>query len=178
MSDDLKTAPDAGPEKGRKPRMGRGMRILLILSLAFNLLIVGLAVGAVLSGGPKGHRDARMPAHVRALDHEDRRAIGQDIRAAYRAGTFGKRAERQQSERLADLIAAQPFDRVAVGALSDEIEAGKRIRFEVARDIWLDRVEAMSPQARVAYAERLREVLAQKGKDRGKDGGKGGPKRD
>lgn len=174
MSDDLKNSPDAGPQKDRKPRMGRGMRILLILSLAFNLLIIGLAVGAVLSGGPKGHRDARMPAHVRALDFEDRRAIGRDIRAAYKAGAFGKRAERQKSEQLADLIAAPSFDRAAVSALSDEIEATKRIRFEVARDIWLDRIESMDPQVRAAYAERLREVLAQKGKDRGKDG----PKRD
>lgn len=177
MSDDLKMAPDAGPDKGAKggkPRMGRGMRVLLVLSLAFNLLIIGLAVGAVLSGGPKGHRDARMPAHVRALDLEDRRAIGRDIRAAYRAGSFGKRAVRQQSEQLAELIATQPFDRAAVGALSDEIEATKRIRFEVAREIWLDRIEGMDPKARAAYAERLREGLAQKGKDRGK----GGPKRD
>ena len=157
-------------EGGDKPRMRRGMRIVLILSLAFNLLIVGLAVGLVLSGGPKWHHDMRMPAHVRALDHADRRAIGQGIRAAYQEGQLRKGAGSAQSRQLADLLEAERFDRAAVAALLDEMERSKRSRYTVARDVWLGRVEGMSAAERAAYAERLREVLAEMRK--------GGPKRD
>lgn len=155
---------------GNKPRMRRGVRIVLILSLAFNLLILGLAVGAVLSGGPKRHHDMRMPAHVRALEPADRRAIGQGIRAAYQEGHWRKSSGSVQSRQLADLLAAQTFDRGAVAALLDEMERSKRSRYEVARDVWLDRVEGMTGPERAAFAGRLREVLAETRK--------GGPKRD
>ncbi|MCW8843455.1 MAG: periplasmic heavy metal sensor [Rhodobacteraceae bacterium] len=168
MSDDMKTSQPSPQTGGGAPKMRRGVRIVLIASLAFNLLIVGLAVGAMLSGGPKAHRDMRLPAHVRALDHEDRRAIGRGIRAAHKDGRLGPRASSAQTRQLADLIEAEVFDRAAVATLMDEIEAAKRSRFEVARDVWLGRVEAMSDDERAAYAERLREVLAQKGKDRPK----------
>ena len=162
--------PEQTPETGgAKPRMRRGVRIVLILSLAFNLMILGLAVGAVLSGGPKGHRDMmRMPAHVRALDHADRRAIGRGIRAAYKEGRFQKGAGRAQSEALADLIAADTVDRAALAGLLDDMERAKRGRYEVAREVWLDRVEAMSAAERAAYAARLREVLAEMRQDRPK----------
>ncbi|MDV4143632.1 MULTISPECIES: periplasmic heavy metal sensor [Shimia] len=167
MSED-KTANQAPETGGAKPRMRRGVRIVLILSLAFNLLILGLAVGAVLSGGPKGHRDMRMPAHVRALDHADRRAIGRGIRAAYQEGRFEHGSTRSQSQALADLIAAPEVDRAALAGLLNAMETAKRTRYEVARDVWLDRVEGMSATDRAAYAARLRAVLAETRKDKPK----------
>ena len=158
MSDEMKTG------QPPKAKTGRGMRIVLIVSLALNLLIAGLVVGAVLSGGPKGHRDMRMPPHVRALAFEDRRAIGRGIRAAYKEGRLQRDAGRAQARQLALLLEAAAFDRAEVTRLVDEMEAAKQSRFEVAREVWLDRVEAMSVQERAAYAARLREGLARKGK--------------
>ncbi|MBR9844402.1 MAG: periplasmic heavy metal sensor [Rhodobacteraceae bacterium] len=162
MSDEVKT------EQPSKAKMRRGTRIVLIVSLALNLLVVGLAVGAVLSGGPKGHRDMRMPPHVRALAPADRRAIGQEIRKAHRAGALGERSGPRSSGRLADLLAAVPFDRAAVADLQEQTERAERARFSAARDIWLDHVAQMSDAERAAYAERLREVWAKKGKDKPK----------
>ncbi|MEO0678101.1 MAG: hypothetical protein AAFZ02_11155, partial [Pseudomonadota bacterium] len=67
--------------EGRAGGLGRGGRVLLYLSLAVNLLVVGLVVGALVSGGEK-LRDRRPPSAgeagfgpvFAALEPEDRRA--------------------------------------------------------------------------------------------------------
>lgn len=158
-----KMTPEQTPKAGGEtPRMRRGLRVLLVVSVTLNLLIVGLAVGMALSGGPAAHHGSRFPAHVRALEHEDRRALGRAIRSAYREGRLGKRSEKRYEARLADLLEATPFDRVAVAALQREMKAAEMARFDAARQIWLDRVATMSDAERAAYAERLRVALTQK----------------
>ena len=69
---------------------------------------------------------------------------------------------KRHEARLADLLEATPFDRVAVAALQREMKAAEMARFDAARQIWLDRVATMSDAERAAYAERLRVALTQK----------------
>ena len=67
-------------EAETKAKRPTWMRVLLVASLAVNLLIVGMVVGTVASGGGPGQgRDALREAggspFIRALDPQDRRGV-------------------------------------------------------------------------------------------------------
>ena len=144
---------------------GRGLRIVLVISLALNLLVVGLIVGlAVSRGGPGGSRgfELGLGPLVTALAPEDRRAIAEDLRARPGVGTLRSRPRRALTEELADALAAVPFDRAAVERLMTAQAARLSESQALARAAFLDRIEAIGPEARAAYANRLR-----------RDGGRG-----
>ncbi len=133
-------------------------RIILVLSLALNVAVIGGAVGMAVTGG--GHKGA--PQRVmfdfgpisRVLDPADRRAIGEAMRKGgapppSRDEFVGKIKE------LADGLRADPFDPETVG----DIIASFRVRSErvqqQAQSAFLDRLTKMTPQGRAALADRL-----------------------
>ncbi len=83
-------------DKQKAPRTGRWVRWLLAGSLAMNLLVVGLAIGAVMRfGGPENAR--RPPPSLvatlyRALPREDRQAVRSALHKAPRAQIEDRRA--------------------------------------------------------------------------------------
>ncbi|MEY8842984.1 periplasmic heavy metal sensor, partial [Cribrihabitans sp. XS_ASV171] len=93
------------------------MRLLLGVSLAVNLAVAGLAVGAVLRhGGPERDRGPRSlgVALYRALPDEDRQALRDAGRARYQ-----ERREAGAADLDAMLVAlrSEPFDAEAVAVL-------------------------------------------------------------
>lgn len=144
---------------------GRWVRIALVLSLALNLLFLGLVLGAALGRERHMERNDRdrseVPQEFRrapllgALEPEDRRAVGRGL--MHDEGSLREnRAElRARFERLLTAIRAEPFDRAAIEAILDEQRAAGARRLEIAERAVLDRLQAMSPEARAAYAERL-----------------------
>lgn len=150
---------DTQPTPSNKPRMRKGIRILLILSLAMNVIVVGLIIGAAVGHSRDDDRrrpKTNLPPHVKALDWDQRRTIGKAIRKAYREDGLGARTERSQFEQMAAAIEAVPFDRDALAAVQVEFEEVMARRVSRARDIWLDHVEGMTDEDRAAYADRLR----------------------
>ncbi len=137
------------------------MRLLLLVSLAFNLLIVGLVAGALLSRGD--HRAPRfaldLGPYARALDPEDRREVAQKMR---RDGEFhppGPRTRRANLEAFMAALTAEPFD---IGAVSELLEAqrGQLSRLtEAAHDAFVAHLAEMSAADRAAFAERLSQDL-------------------
>jgi len=138
------------------------MSVLLVASLALNLLIVGAFVGAALRHDRDDGRErsevsremGRTP-FIAALDPEDRREIGR--RLMRDAGPLREnRAElRERFDRLLAALRADDFDRDTVEALlAEQREAGAQ-RLEIGEGAILDRLEEMSPDARRAYADRL-----------------------
>lgn len=143
----------------KPPRMRLWLRIVLGVSLALNLAVVGLGLGAAIRfGGPDR---ARPPLPLgamlyRELPREDRRALRDD-----RLGTRPERAERRRAEavELDAALRAVPFDPARVG---DFLAAQSRQRNELEqalRAAWLARVSKMSDSARAAYADRLAEEM-------------------
>lgn len=70
----------ADPDAQTTVKSPTWMRIALVASLAVNLLIVGMVVGTVASGGGPGQgrdavRDAGGSPFVRALEPKDRRGV-------------------------------------------------------------------------------------------------------
>lgn len=149
-------------ETTEKPRMKRWLRVVLVLSLALNLIIVGLVAGAAMRFGHKGP-----PPHVgehpgspilRALDHDDRREVGRSIRKTYRA--YAATAESEQSFylKLADVIEADPLQPDALRDASAALDMRMSERRVIAQKAWMEKVLGMSADDRRAYAERMREA--------------------
>ena len=153
-------------ETGRSPVAPiapRWMRVLLALSLAVNLLIVGAVGATLLLHGPRdadGARHDRVGGPLtRALTSQDRRAIG---RALWRDGE--DRAAREAGRkadyaRLLGTLRQEPFDaETAEAAVAGLLQQAHR-REEIARTAMIRRLAEMAPEGRRAYADRLEAAL-------------------
>lgn len=152
----------SAPQKKR-----RWVLPLLFVSLALNLLVVGIVVGAMFQGGGKD-RDGRPmgPARsvlgepfVRALEPSDRVALGREIIANRDQLSENRSVLRSRVERLLEQLREEEFDREAVSALLSEQRSLAVNRQEVGEVLLLNRLEDMSVEERRAYADRLGESL-------------------
>lgn len=136
------------------------MRLVLVASLAFNLLVIGMVGGAVLSGGGPGAareaaRDFGGMPFARALGPEDRRALMRDLGRERGALRESRDALRQRFVSLLAVLRADDFDRDALDAIVADQRAAGEARQRLGERLVLDRIAAMSPEARRAYADRL-----------------------
>lgn len=143
---------------------GRWKTVLLVVSLALNLLVAGALIGAVVGHGreeraersrPEVPREFMRSPFLGALEPEDRRAVGRELMREDGSLRENRAALRARFERLLVAIRAEPFDRAAIEAILDEQRAAGARRLELAEAAVLDRLSAMSPEARAAYADRL-----------------------
>ncbi|CUH53217.1 periplasmic heavy metal sensor [Shimia marina] len=166
-------------EESKTKNRKRGvMRALLIGSLALNLLIVGVVGGAIFSfkrHGSDGGSERFSAPFVRALSHEDKRAVGRDIRRSFREASVDRSGDQLLYQAALQQLRAQPFDvdalQETVGAL-DQASADRRM---LARQSFLSRIDAMSDAERLIYADRFEEMITRKdrgGKHDGKHGNK------
>lgn len=141
-----------------KPKR-RWMPIVLILSLAVNLLIVGVAVGSVLRLKHSDHAKAPPgfgPALYRALPKEDRKALRGEL-----SGLHGKGAKGRSQDFVAvtEALRAVPFDPETVTLLLQQ-QAQATAELQAAlQEKWLVLVTQMSDEERQTYATRLEEVV-------------------
>lgn len=136
-------------------------RIVLVISLALNLAVVGVVGGfMVRSSGDKGPPrsfDVGLGPIGRALDREDRRAIG----AALRNAPQLRGSSRQKDEAiLADFIAAlraDPFSEAALVVVLEVPATRVAAVRETAITALTNRIVGMSVADRHALADRLAE---------------------
>ena len=141
------------------------MRILLAVSLALNLLIVGVVVGAVVRFGggppPRAGVDFALP-YVRALEPGDRRAIFREVRRG--GAAFDRDAKRARYAAVVAALRAEPLDRDALAALvSAQADAAKQMQ-GAAQEAWLNLVSDMDAAERAEYAERVAAFAERRGK--------------
>ncbi|KNG94243.1 periplasmic heavy metal sensor [Pseudaestuariivita atlantica] len=157
------SAPDPSP----RARTALWVRILLFLSLAFNLLVIGLIVGAVTSSGPM-ERFGRVPAdanrtpYVAALDAEDRRGLSRQLRRELRKDRPTVTEWRGSFATALDLLRATPFDAEAFDRHMRTQLDRQAVRVEAGRSALVAYVAEMSEAERAAYATRL-EALIERG---------------
>ncbi|WP_435141499.1 periplasmic heavy metal sensor [Pseudopelagicola sp. nBUS_19] len=150
-------------EAEKKSNMRLGARLLMIGSLALNLLVVGVVGGALIShyfseNGKYGHDRFGSP-YVRALSFKDKRVVGREIREAYRSSEVDRQSDLNSFKRVAALLRASPLDNAAlVKELSYQEVSGEKRR-KVAKQIWVDRIFAMDDLERASYADALEDVL-------------------
>ena len=146
-------------------------RIVFVISLALNLAVVGLVIGAVASGrmgdGPPRAFDLGLGPVSRALDPQDRRAIGLSLRGR----TDLRRGDlRAQTALMVAGLRQEPFDPEAMRALMNSQRARFGAVQDAAQAALIDRIAGMSPERRAAFADRLERELSRPPRNRGSGG--------
>lgn len=153
------------------PATGRGMKIALAASLALNLGIAGVVGGSLIVGAlhhdrPMMVRDLGFGPFTDALSPEDRAALRASFLAE--AGDFRAARREVRAEFAAFLAAlrADPFDAEALRVVMAQQNARARDRMELGQRLLADRLAAMPPEARLAFADRLEARLSRNRGDR------------
>ncbi|MCX7560844.1 periplasmic heavy metal sensor [Sulfitobacter sp. F26204] len=153
-----------------KHARARGLKWAFGISLALNLVFIGVFAGAALrlAGHERGgHKmGQRMPSYgapfVRALPRADQHRLNNLLKA--HGGGLPSRAERRVlHQQLIDEMRASPFDadRVA-GLFMAQNKAAQQVMGK-AQDAWLEIVREMTVAERAAVADRLEERLMRRG---------------
>ncbi len=163
------------------PRTGRWLRAALGLSLAVNLLVVGLIAGAayrfhgphaVPHGMPRGAMHSYGTPYIMALPDDRRRAVFRDLRGKKDGGDMSRAARRALYDQVILALRAVPYEQQQVTQLLDrQRKATLRVQ-EASQTAWLAELAGMSDAERAAYADRLQDVLS-----RGRKRMHGGQKR-
>ncbi|MEE9388844.1 MAG: periplasmic heavy metal sensor [Paracoccaceae bacterium] len=159
-------------DTGAKPGVRWG-RILLVGSLALNLLVVGMVAGSMFRGGGPGKPVAREnpPLHDlgygpygRAFTKEDRQQISRSL-AAHAPDLRQNREDfRTRSLALLDALRQTPYEPETVAALMAAQETKLQERQEIGKMLLLDHIAGMDDTARQKYADRLARNLRRGGK--------------
>ncbi len=155
-----------------KRRRWTGMRVMLAVSLALNLLVVGAVAGALWSGGGPGRiggidpdgrrgplREIGNAPFVRALEPADRRALLTALRDEGATLRQNRAALRRSFQALVAALRADPFDPDALQRLFDNQRDAAQIQQRTGERLILERLSAMTQDQRAAYADRLDAAL-------------------
>jgi len=162
---DIPTTP-AGPVSA--PGAPRWMKVLLAVSLALNLGVLGLVGGAALHGaGDRGRPDVRdigFGPFTEALSPQDR----QELRRAFLRDGGNPRAMRQMMRNevgaLLQVLRSEPLQEADLRAVFSQFQQRGQERLDLGQRLLADRIIAMSPDDRARFADRLEEVMARGGK--------------
>ena len=149
------------------PRKRSWLKPLLAISLAANMLVVGIVAGFFIAnpGRDKGERldgPARSLVGVpfiRALEPPNRRALYQEVRRNGDQLRENRSALRARFEALLAALNADPFDPEAVQSILREQREIALRRQNIGEALLVEQLEQMSPEERGAYAKRLAKDL-------------------
>ena len=160
-----------------KTRTPRRIKVVLAISLAINLLVFGAVVGAGMHGerdrksnSSRGEDNAAIGIYGRALDRPDRRAIIQRLREGHNAQGREIRVELGEFARDATEVLKQtPFNKEAFAELLLRQQSLIKGRSDTMQDALVEQIASMTSEQRIAYADRLLELLDRGGHRRKSD---------
>ncbi|ARE39620.1 hypothetical protein RGUI_1479 [Rhodovulum sp. P5] len=140
------------------------LRVTLGISLTLNLLIVGIVAGAIIShrpGGPmRGDPSLReFGPYGRAFGDEDRAALRQAFREQAPRLQENRKAVRAAFGDVLAALRAEPYDGDRVRDLLQAQHTRIQDRVTLTREVFLKRLEAMTPEQRADFADRLERTL-------------------
>ncbi|MEZ5779271.1 MAG: periplasmic heavy metal sensor [Paracoccaceae bacterium] len=150
-------------------RPARWLKPALAVSLILNLLVAGIVVGAV-AGHHRGDermstRDGSFGPYTEALSRSDRSALRRAFLAASPDRAAMRREEAEDYGRLIAALRADPFDPADVEAVIGTQEARLTARVALGRQLLTERIAAMSPAQREAFAERIEAAMTRRRDD-------------
>jgi uncharacterized membrane protein len=138
------------------PRRWPWMRIVLVVSLAFNLAVIGLVAGHVLTDGPdRRSPDSGLWRYGTAMPEPHRRSMLRTMRESRPHWEAARRDLREGRARLAAALTAEPFEPASVAAVLAEerrLIGALAVRGE---GILVAQIGEMTAEERRAYAEAL-----------------------
>lgn len=150
------------PAAERPPR--RWTQVLLVASLGFNLVILGLAGGHEISRALYGPRmpvrDLGFGPFTQALSPDDRRDLLRDFMRQNK--DFGAQREAMRSD-FRTLLAAlknDPYDPATFAAVMARQKARTDEWLALGQQLLTDRIAQMTPAERTAFADRLQDQVA------------------
>ncbi|SDW20735.1 Uncharacterized membrane protein [Ruegeria halocynthiae] len=135
------------------------MPIFLGVSLALNLLIVGVVLGAVLrfkGNSPAAAPPGFGPALYYALPKSDRKALRGELSDLRGKGSHRRK---QDFSALSQALRDVPFDPAAVETLLEQQSKATANLQNALHQQWLAQISAMNDEERAVYADRLEEVV-------------------
>jgi uncharacterized membrane protein len=155
-----------------KPGRRRWVKPLLIISLAINLAVAGLVVGAVFGDKRHSRNDSAIAGGMRpylsALPEAKRPMVRQKLQANRETLKMSRKRMREASQTIRHAIAADPFEAEAL----KRAFAGQRSLYnglaEGSHDALVDIIGTMTDAERVAFLDRLKKFRRKPGPDGGK----------
>lgn len=156
----------AGAEPGLpKPATGRGLRWVLGISLALNLAVAGVILGAWVRHQGMGARaeigrELRFGLFTDAMEPGQRAALATAFLAQAPDMRQGRRQMRLEMAEVLAALRAQPYDPARLAGLMDA--QGKRTsdRMALGQTLLRDFINTLDPAARLAFADRLETRMA------------------
>lgn len=161
-----------------KTKPNRGLRIALLVSLALNLLFIGLIAGAAMRGPdarPSRAMDLSLGPLTRALAPQDRKAIGRAVRDEIQHGDqhrpTTRKARDAELQALLTALRADPFVAEDVARLLSAMRSRAEGWATSVQFALVAHLSNMTADQRAAFTNRLVEEF-QKGDKHGKNKGK------
>jgi uncharacterized membrane protein len=156
------------PQTPFPPRVPAWIKAALAVSVALNLGVAGLALGAWLGDG-KDHgrmpRDLSFGLFAEALSRDDRRALRRAFEERMPDMRSDREAVRGEIAALLAALRAEPYEPAALTAALAAVEGRLSGRIELGRSLLQDHILAMPEAERRAFADRLEKGLRHGQKD-------------
>ncbi|MDE4133810.1 periplasmic heavy metal sensor [Phaeobacter sp. QD34_3] len=160
-----KTAPD-GDELKTRSGMRPWLKALLAVSLAANLAVAGLAVGAAVrwrDGDHPGRRPPSVGAMIfRDLDRDTRRALHNRAEGEHGSHIARRRAE---GDAVIAILMGDPFQAEALATLLRQQAESRHAFYISVQEAWVAQLEAMAAEDRKRYAQKMQERFKRHGDD-------------
>ena len=136
------------------------VKVILGVSLALNLAIAGVIIGAFARSDGVGARAGAAPdiaafgaPYMRALSKSQRRDIARQIRDDLGSDLPDRRARRDMFREVLASLRAEPFDEARLIAATT-VQADTAVAVQnAARQAWIGKVSKMSAEERSHYAD-------------------------
>jgi uncharacterized membrane protein len=149
----------------------RGFKILLALSLAVNLAVLGVVAGTALKmrydgERPTATRDIAFGPFTEALSRDQRRALFKGM--AERGGNLRQAREQFRSDvaAIAESLRRSPFDAEEFRSLIAQQGARLEVRADEGRQALAALVTSMPEAERLEFADRLEQALQRRRRPR------------
>lgn len=184
MSESAQQAPANGTGNGSGPSGSGWLKLVLIGSLALNLLVAGGALGSWWThgrhGGPFGNRMLGVPrggeevgiaGFARQLPAERRQVIRKILRETKPDFAPLREEVRNARKAAAEVLASDPFDATKVRDAFAAIDAAEARLRSAARESVIKAAESMAPEERRALSAWWQERRPGLFRERGPQGG-------
>lgn len=140
-------------------------RVVLVVSLALNLLIAGLVVGVAMrfrdAPPPRelAERDVGYGAFIAAFEGDDRRALGRAYRSEMPDRDELRLRYRTQIDEVLTALRSEPFDAARFQSALHQRQEELEHMQERGQVLLIGQLSGMDQAARLRYADKLEHIL-------------------